>query len=282
MKQISFIKWTGSKRLYAKFIVDKFPHHIDTYYEPFLGSGSILIELLSRNYDIKNYIVSDKCRALINLWNTAKNDPDSLIITYEKLYKDFNSGDIDHRKNVFNEVRKQFNENKNLAGHFLFLTRTSINGLVRFNSKGDYNSTPHFTRPGIEPYKLKEIILNNNRLIQKVSFISEDYSRFSDVSEKDVMYLDPPYARTSTQYYGNIDTDCLFNFIKNLKCRWLLSYDGLIDGEKDINIPIAYKNIYFSKNTLSAFNKLTDKNIRKFSDALYTNFESVGIPRRLF
>jgi hypothetical protein len=40
------IKWTGSKRRQAKQIVAQFPRKIATYYEPFLGSGSVLYELL--------------------------------------------------------------------------------------------------------------------------------------------------------------------------------------------------------------------------------------------
>lgn len=41
----NFIKWTGSKRLQASWIVDKFPHDINIYYEPFLGSGSVMDEI---------------------------------------------------------------------------------------------------------------------------------------------------------------------------------------------------------------------------------------------
>jgi D12 class N6 adenine-specific DNA methyltransferase len=42
----TLIKWTGSKRRQAKQIVAQFPRKIATYYEPFLGSGSVIYELL--------------------------------------------------------------------------------------------------------------------------------------------------------------------------------------------------------------------------------------------
>ena len=44
----TIIKWTGSKRYQAPCIVDKFPKTINTYFEPFLGGGSVLGELLER------------------------------------------------------------------------------------------------------------------------------------------------------------------------------------------------------------------------------------------
>ena len=43
------IKWSGSKRSQSDQIISKMPRSIDTYYEPFLGGGSILINVLTSN-----------------------------------------------------------------------------------------------------------------------------------------------------------------------------------------------------------------------------------------
>ena len=56
---LSPLKWTGSKRYIAKEIISYFPKKIDTYYEPFCGSASILIELLQSDIKVKKYIISD-------------------------------------------------------------------------------------------------------------------------------------------------------------------------------------------------------------------------------
>ena len=50
--QHTLIKWTGSKRRQAKEIVAQFPRRIETYYEPFLGGGSVLYDLLGSDIEV--------------------------------------------------------------------------------------------------------------------------------------------------------------------------------------------------------------------------------------
>jgi site-specific DNA-adenine methylase len=69
------IKWTGSKRRLAKQIVAMFPCRISTYYEPFLGGGSVLYELLGTDIEVGRFECSDICEPLIALWNVVKDDP---------------------------------------------------------------------------------------------------------------------------------------------------------------------------------------------------------------
>lgn len=37
------IKWSGSKRSQSDEILKHFPNEIDTYFEPFVGGGSIFV-----------------------------------------------------------------------------------------------------------------------------------------------------------------------------------------------------------------------------------------------
>ena len=46
MKFQPVIKWTGSKRSQAGQIISLMPKEIDTYYEPFVGGGSVFIRLI--------------------------------------------------------------------------------------------------------------------------------------------------------------------------------------------------------------------------------------------
>ena len=69
------IKWTGSKRRQARQIVVRFPRQIATYYEPFLGGGSVLYELLGSDIEVGRIEFSDICEPLIALWQVVKDDP---------------------------------------------------------------------------------------------------------------------------------------------------------------------------------------------------------------
>ena len=59
------IKWTGSKRPIANKIIQYFPNEIDTYYEPFLGGGSVLFELLRSDKVVNSFNCSDLNNNLI-------------------------------------------------------------------------------------------------------------------------------------------------------------------------------------------------------------------------
>lgn len=267
----SFIKWTGSKRLQSSWIVDKFPDNIFTYYEPFLGSGSVMLEMLSRkDVSVERVVASDICEPLIGLWNMVKYEPQKLISSYKEFHKEF----VKDRKNVFNLVRKEFNYDKTKYENFLFLTRTCINGLIRFNSKGDFNSTCHLTRNGIIPKSLEEIIWNVHYLVQKVDFIHQSYE--SNVPNKDdLIYFDPPYMLTTKNiYYGGIDYSRFFQYVGNISCRWLLSLDGLIENVNVIDdIHIKYKNVYYANECYSTFKKVQDSEKRVIREALYMNYD---------
>ena len=75
------IKWTGSKRSQAKDIVALMPRDYNTYYEPFIGGGSVLYKV-SREHG-NHAICSDICEPLIDLWNFVKREPEMLYKSYK-------------------------------------------------------------------------------------------------------------------------------------------------------------------------------------------------------
>lgn len=237
------IKWSGSKRSQANNITKYFPNKIDTYYEPFCGGASVLRALLESDIEVKQYIISDINADLMNLWNEIKNNPNEVISSYTNLWQELNKDeDIERKQTFYNNIRNSFNENHSPL-EFMFLIRTAYNGMIRYNNKGEFNSPFHLNRPGIHPDKLTSIIQEWSKLLNEnnVQFICCDYKDITPTKD-DFMYLDPPYANTKGMYYGALENNDLFNYLKNINCKWLLSYDGV--SGKTNNIYDVPQDIY--------------------------------------
>lgn len=221
------IKWSGSKRSQAEEIVKLFPKEIDAYYEPFCGGCSVLRRLLSSDIKVKRYVCSDVNGDLINLWNTIKKNPTYLSEYYEKLWSELNiDEDKERKKRYFESVRERYNK-EHKPEDFLFIMRTTTNGMPRYNRDGKFNNSFHVTRNGIIPVKLEKILKEWSELLNKygVEFKCCDYSEIAS-NNKDLLYLDPPYAGTRGMYYGALELEPFFEWLRKQKGYYLLSFDG--------------------------------------------------------
>lgn len=268
------IKWTGSKRYQAEQIVKYFPKEINRYLEPFAGSCSILWEVMNNSdIQVNSYIVSDLNLDLINLWNEVKQHPYKLSIDYKFLWEELNSLKDETRNSFWYKIRDEFNEFRE-SSLFLFINRTSYNGLVRYNANGDFNTSFHFSRNGIEPSKLSEIIFKWSEMlnINNVIFNEEHYINVIG-GKSDFIYLDPPYSDSSSMYFGKIDYDELFNYLIFVKSKWALSFDGFRGDESRIyDVPQSlYKNHILIPAGKSSFSKLKGSDV-EVRESLYLNF----------
>lgn len=228
MKFQPVVKWSGSKRSQSEEIVNRIKDtQYNTYYEPFCGGCSVLFQLLHSDKKFKKYICSDINSDLISLWNMIKNNPNKIIEEYEKMWNELNvDDDKERKKDYYYMIRERFNKYKN-PYDFMFIMRTTTNGMPRYNKNGEFNNSFHVTRNGINPKSLKKIILEWSILLNKfdVQFVNIDYTKIQP-TENDFVYLDPPYANTKGMYYGTIDYNELWGWLRNQNCDYMLSFDG--------------------------------------------------------
>lgn len=263
------IKWTGSKRTIAGEIVSVFPENYDVYYEPFVGGGSILYEL-----NPSKATCGDICEPLVGIWKLIRDNPDELIAYYRQEWKRLQ----DEGPDVYYEIRDKFNETKD-PKHLFFLSRTCVNGLIRFNSDGEFNNSFHLSRPGINPKRMGPIITEWSRDIQNIKFYPMDYKETTtDASEGDFVYLDPPYFNTTSRYYGSIDYERFLNFLKDLNdhgIKYALSYDGQ-SGDTDYTVDLpnwAYEEHLMLSSGNSSFKKVMGQEVAEVKESLYLNYE---------
>ena len=228
MKFQPVIKWSGSKRSQSEEIVKRIPRkEYDTYYEPFCGGCSILFQLLHSDIKFNKYICSDKNEGLINLWNEIKNNPDEVAKQYELMWNELNiNEDKERKKQYFYMVRDRYNK-EHSPYDFMFIMRTTTNGMPRYNKNGEFNNSFHVTRNGIKPSSLHKIVKEWSIVLNKynVEFIHQEYSKIQ-TKENDFIYLDPPYANTKGMYYGAINYEELWNWMSEQSCDYMLSFDG--------------------------------------------------------
>lgn len=268
------IKWTGSKRKQSYDIFKHFPSKIDTYYEPFLGGGSVLYRLLSSDIEVNKIVCSDINGHLISLWDMIQNDPQKLSDGYRNHWYKLNVDDNgDRRKDYYYKIRDKFNKEHDPID-FFFLTRTSTNGLVRYNRSGQFNTSFHFSRKGIQPNTLDKIVKDWSNKINKfdIDFIQQSFNLINPKKD-DFIYFDPPYINTKSSMYqsNTIDYDDFFSFLSKLPCGFLLSFDGKqgdIDNTYKLPKELYDEHIYLDSG-ISSFKRLKDNDNYQVQESLY-------------
>ena len=148
---------------------------------------------------------------------------------------------------------------------------------VRENNKnGEFNNSFHVTRDGIKPKTLEKIILQWSSLLNKfnVQFINVDYTKIHP-SENDLLYLDPPYANTKGMYYGKIDYNKMWDWLRLQKCDYMLSFDGKtssVDMTYEVPADIYTTHEYLYSGNSSFRRVIGTSNSEYVKESLYISY----------
>lgn len=275
----SIIKWSGSKKRQAAQIVTHFPRKIVTYHEPFLGGGSVLLELLTSDIEVGRFQCSDNYSPLINLWNLVKYEPQRVATEYKRLRAKLSSTGSE----FYYQVRTSFNQNHDPCELF-FLLQTTKNGFFRFNRKGEFMGgfrKGDFGTQGATPGNVTVILATwSEKLVTRnVTFEVRDYLT---VSPKlgDVLYLDPPYPNANRPIYpSQIDFDQFFAWLGRQKSTYLLSLDGFRDTEDRLTaVPPHLFDEHLQIENPNPFNAVNGKSGRSVTESLYLH--KANAPKR--
>lgn len=263
------IKWSGSKRPVAKQLA-QYVLFGDRYYEPFVGGGAMM-PYASCNQGIASDIIPE----LIDLWNSIKDNPNNVAAEYQHRWELLQQQGPD----VYYQVRDSFNKTRDCMD-FLFLTRTCVNGLIRYNNEGQFNNSFHLSRPGIHPDRLRKIIAEWSECISNFTFKNTDYrDTLSNVRRGDFVFLDPPYGGTKDRYTRTpFDLSAFYCELERLNkvgANWMLTFDGTAGGrEYSFAPPVELYRHKFSIHTgNSAFTKVMNSQTDSISESVYLNFE---------
>lgn len=227
MRITSPIKIQGKKSK----LIPKIKDNVDlskTYIEPFLGSGEVLL-----NLNPEKAIVSDNNVHIINFFKGIQDG----TITHEKVRSFLeHHGEIlrNEGREYYYEMRKIFNETHD-SFHFLFINRSCFNGVMRFNSKGEFN-VPFCNNNNRFAKALVTKIVNQVKAAQELilnrgdnwEFRHSDWEElFNEYDGEDsFFYYDPPYVDRTRTYFNEWTEESnqnLFDKISNMKSDFVLS-----------------------------------------------------------
>jgi DNA adenine methylase len=180
-----FLRWAGGKQWFVRHIASYLPKKFNTYHEPFLGGGSVYIHLKAEARIRGNSILSDLNKDLINSYNVIHDDVTALIKTLKTFKNEEAFYYAMRSKKPSSEVGR--------AAQFIYLNRTSYNGIYRVNLQGEYN-VPFGNKyyPQLFDYRNLEAL---SQAFDDSLFINQDfYDTIDNVSRGDLVFLDPPYT----------------------------------------------------------------------------------------
>ncbi len=177
-----FIKWVGGKHSIVSGLISFFPKDFGTYFEPFLGGGSVFFSLKHRRS-----VISDQNEWLIDAYLALKSNW-QLVAGY--LDKMINSSQEFLRIRAVDPWTLDLYER---AAQFIYLNKTCFRGLFRVNQKGQFN-VPYgeYDRRYYDAQNFEAISL----ALSQVEIKSCDFElSLYGISEGDFVYFDPPYYK---------------------------------------------------------------------------------------
>ena len=209
------IKYRGGKSKEINNFIEFIPNQYDRYIEPFAG-GAALFFYLAPNAALINDINS----RLVNFYSAVRDNFDSLKAELTRLELTYCSNQMEYEQIKMKDKSRHV-ENKNEALYYLlrdmyngiiekkyldatlyyFINKTSYSGMLRFNSKGEFNVP--FGR--YKNFNTQLVSEEHSELLKRTEITNEDYTEiFNRCTVNDFVFLDPPYDCIFTDY-GNIE-----------------------------------------------------------------------------
>ena len=185
-----FVKWAGGKRQLIPQIRERMPEKYNDYYEPFIGGGAVIFDLLPANA-----LINDINKALINTYRTICNEPDAFLIEVNRLDNDM----WEDGKKYYYSIREHYNDklmrseyDVELAALFVFINKHCFNGLYRVNGKGLFN-VPYNNSRRVSVDE--DVIIATSEYLRGVTIIDGDFEQACKNAKKgDFVFIDSPYA----------------------------------------------------------------------------------------
>ena len=289
--------YTGDKYKLIPELKKYFPTDINKFVEPFVGGGSVFLNIQAKQFyendidknimSIHNYLSSfSSSDDLLNILfdkideyqftcsYKGKTVPQELKDKYVKTYF------AKYNAEFYKRLKEKYNasDRTDIADLYLLLIY-GFNRMLRFNQKGDFNlpvGNVDFNQNAVDALT-NYVNLTNQK---KIHWSNKDYKSFISkikLTEKDFVYLDPPYLITASEYnklWNQKDDDDLCSLLDDLNTnhiRFALSDVVNYKGKENTKL-LEWAQRYNIYPIKSNYINYHDNSIKSFSEVLITNY----------
>jgi DNA adenine methylase len=216
------IKWCGGKSDEISKIIPYLPTQYKLYLEPFVGGGALFFHLQP-----SIAVINDIHKELIDFYQSIKNGFSMDIYHFMQEHP--------NNEETYYNVRSYTNNDiLDNAKKFYYLRKTCFRGMLRYNSKGEFNIPfGRYKTYSYEDLKNKKY----EELLQRTSIFNTDFEYiFQNYNDSDnFMFLDPPYDSDFTDYgyckFGKEEHKKLAHLFKNtnIKCLMIIGKTVFIE-----------------------------------------------------
>ena len=273
------LRYPGGKSKAIKTLAPWYPEIISEYREPFIGGGSIAIDITKTNPNIPIW-VNDLYVPLFNFWIQLRDRGEELSERVrEEKQRTLDEGDNDKvtakAKELFNRHKEEIDtyDDFEKAVSFFIMNKCSFSGLTENSTFSETASNSNFSLVGAD--KLAQF----SKIIKNWKITNIEYSEVmkAEGSEDTFIFLDPPYDIKDFLYGKNremhklFDHDVFANHVYECKYNFMITYnvnDRLINLYKDYNM----KEWKLRYSMAHRGDKGTDENIK--TELLITNYDT--------
>ena len=242
------VKWAGGKRQLIDKLLEHMPKEYNNYFEPFIGGGALLFELMP-----KNATINDVNQELLAIYRCLASDE-----WFKLMIEDLEEHEKSHSEEHYYEVR-EIDRDPNFenlpvwkrASRAIYLNKSCFNGLYRVNSNGYFN-VPSGKKKKVQTYDKENIIKLHDYFVSgNVTILEGDFvNAVENAKPNDFVYFDPPYDPFDDK--ESFTSYTKFNFSKEDQKRLSDLFRKLAD--KGVYVMLCNHNTKYINELYDGFN----------------------------
>ncbi len=242
------VKWAGGKRQLIDKLIEYMPQTYNKYFEPFIGGGALLFELMPTVA-----VINDVNQDLLAIYKCLADNEN-----YKSMINDLENHEKNHSEEYFYKVREEDRKPEfntipiwKRASRAIYLNKSCFNGLYRVNSKGYFN-VPSAKKDKVKTYDVDNINrLHNYFLKNEVSILEGDFvDAVKNAEAGDFVYFDPPYDPFDDK--DSFTAYTKYNFTKEDQIRLASLYKDL--SNKGVYVMLSNHNTNFIRELYANYN----------------------------